>query len=112
MGNNCSCKVCVISCIDKYADCKDYINNEGKYNDKKPSEIKINTSINIQNILKTLTVETGMKRTEPVNEPAPIEIPTPTIKSEPVITPIKTETISVPLVKNTPKNMECEFEIL
>ena len=130
MGNNCSCKVCIVSCIDKYADCKDYINKEGKYNEKKPSEIKISTSINIQNILRTITIETEMKRNEvpkpeikevvetkvveaKVVEAKVVEASKPTISNE--STPLnlaKVETINAPLVKKNNKNSEDEFEIL
>jgi len=125
MGNNCSCKVCIVSCIDKYADCKDYINKEGKYNEKKPSEIKISTSINIQNILRTITVETEMKRNEvpkpeikevvetKVVEAKVVEASKPIISNE--STPLnlaKVETINAPLVKKNNKNSEDEFEIL
>jgi hypothetical protein len=120
MGNNCSCKGCVISCIDKYSDCKDYINKEGKYNEKKPSEIKIGTSMNIQNILKTITFETEMKRNEvpkpeikeAVQNPV-VEASKPTISNE--STPLnlaKVETINAPFVKKNNKNSEDEFEIL
>jgi len=130
MGNNCSCKVCIVSCIDKYADCKDYINKEGKYNEKKPSEIKISTSINIQNILRTITIETEMKRNEvpkpeikeavqnpvveaKVVEAKVVEASKPTISNE--STPLnlaKVETINAPFVKKNNKNSEDEFEIL
>jgi hypothetical protein len=140
MGNNCSCKVCIVSCIDKYADCKDYINKEGKYNEKKPSEIKISTSINIQNILRTITIETEMKRNEvpkpeikeavqnpvvetkvvetkvvetKVVETKVVEASKPTISNE--STPLnlaKVETINTPFVKKNNKNSEDEFEIL
>jgi len=127
MGNNCSCKVCIVSCIDKYSDCKDYINKEGKYNEKKASEIKINTSINIQNILKTITVDTEMKRTETLPKPvvetkvdAPnpvVEVSTPPlviekIKDSAINNLTKVETINAPLVKKNNKNSEDEFEIL
>jgi hypothetical protein len=132
MGNNCSCKVCIVSCIDKYSDCKDYINKEGKYNEKKPSEIKINTSINIQNILKTITVDTEMKRIEiPQKTVAETKVDAPTtvietkvveVSKPPIVTeqnkesPInnitKVETINAPLVKKNNKNSEDEFEII
>lgn len=126
MGNNCSCKGCIISCIDKYSDCKDYINKEGKYNEKKPSEIKIGTSMNIQNILKTITVETEMKRVElpkpeikevvqnHVVETKVVEASKPTISNE--STPLnlgkELNSFNLPLVKKSNKNSEDEFEIL
>jgi hypothetical protein len=132
MGNNCSCKVCIVSCIDKYSDCKDYINKEGKYNEKKPSEIKINTSINIQNILKTITVDTEMKRIEiPQKTVAETKVDAPTTvietkvvqvskpptvteqnKESPINNITKVETINAPLVKKNNKNSEDEFEII
>jgi hypothetical protein len=137
MGNNCSCKGCVISCIDKYSDCKDYINKEGKYNEKKPSEIKIGTSMNIQNILKTITFETEMKRNEVpkpeikeavhvIETKVVIDVPKPVIETKSIIE-IKNSSLNlendstrlkdgnsfnVPLVKKTNKNSEDEFEIL
>ena len=132
MGNNCSCKGCVISCIDKYSDCKDYINKEGKYNEKKPSEIKIGTSMNIQNILKTITVETEMKRNEVpkpevteavqnrVVETKAVEAIKPKISNEDTPLNLGNELVrlkelnsfNIPLVKKTNKNSEDEFEIL
>jgi len=132
MGNSCSCKGCVISCINKYSDCKDYINKEGKYNEKKPSDIKIVSSINIQNILKTITIDTNMERNEDVPisvvETKEVEAPKPqlTIKidEQPINTEIlvaisdkvknssgKVENLKYPLVKNN-KNSEDEFEII
>jgi hypothetical protein len=128
MGNSCSCKGCVISCIDKYSDCKDYVNNEGKYSEKKPSDIKIVSSINIQNILKTITTNTVMKRNE--------EVPKTSLENKVIEPPLsinneefpnndsKTEMLLVisdktkninnikdPLVKNN-KNSDDEFEII
>jgi len=128
MGNSCSCKGCVISCIDKYSDCKDYVNNEGKYSEKKPSDIKIVSSINIQNILKTITTNTVMKRNEEVPKPSlenKVIVPQLSINNEEfpnndsktemlLVISDKTKNINNikdPLVKNN-KNSDDEFEII
>jgi len=125
MGNNCYCKGCVISCIDKYSDCKDYINKEGKYNEKKPSDIKIISSINIQNILKTITNNTEMKRNENIakldvetkvveatNPPLAIKIDEQSINTEMLLTSSDKANNSSNNVENFNKNMEDEFEII
>jgi hypothetical protein len=128
MGNSCSCKGCVISCIDKYSDCKDYVNNEGKYSEKKPSDIKIVSSINIQNILKTITTNTVMKRNEEVPKTSlenKVIVPQLSINNEEfpnndsktemlLVISDKTKNINNikdPLVKNN-KNSDDEFEII
>ena len=125
MGNTCSCKGCVISCIDKYSDCKDCINKDGKYNEKKPSEIKIDTSINIQNILKSIRTDTEMKRTvsNPPLETKVEEVPKPQItikvedsptnnsKTEILVSSDKTKIVNNINASLYNKKSEDEFEI-
>ncbi len=114
MGNNCSCKSCVISCIDNYADCKDYINNEGKYNET-PSEIKISASVNIQNILKTITIETELKRNEEkkiTQAQAQVQVQTQVVEPSKMELSKESDLSKELIVKKSKKNTEEEFEIL
>jgi hypothetical protein len=120
MGNSCSCKGCVISCIDKYSDCKDYINKEGKYNKKELSEIKIISSVNIQNILKTITNDTEMKRNEVESQETKVVQPQLTIKIDDnteILLDISEKAkndnnFKDPLFKKNNKTSEDDFEII